>query len=811
MNVRNLTPFPWGRLVASRRPPSLEMVVVVRGTFDVVPGGACVVAAGGPEVQGVVGGESLADADDPAVAAPLAPNDLVPFKTNAEVLVVGSCTTAGGRPVTEMPVEVRVGTWSKGLSVVGRRAYSDGGGGALASRPLPFTSMPLHYGVAYGGPGYPQNPAGAGIASAEAPNLEHPGETLGTRGGRPARGPAALGATNVRWPSRTALLGTSYGGAWRKSRAPWLGEDFDWRFFHEAAPDQQLPGYLRGDEALSLTNLHPTLPRVTSRLPGVRPRVLVRLAGGVVRDVPLQLDTLVVVADQGRIRLTWRGLVDVTDDELEDVEAVLLDVEPLGAPRPAAEVHAELEKAQAPGTPDPAVEAQRAEAAARLARIEAAGAAARRGDEPPADALTNQLVAPLPPDDPATIQARADIRAALAAHDEHVPPEKSQLKAMVPPAGSGPSPSPIRDLAPGEAPQLPPSRKLARGIEDAIAEARKAEPELERDPRGRAAEEAREVVSRLEALKVDPRFRPVFKPRVEPGPARDLSDQDLEGEDLRRANLEGANLEATILTRANLESANLRGANLRSAVLFRAVLDGADLEGASLSLTNLVEATGRGASFRGVTIDRVFFEKARLVEASFTGARGLGGFFDGTDLERAELDRLLLERSRFAEARLVGASFRGARLTRVAFDRCKLAGARFDDAQLDGTSLLACEAQRAVFARAAGKGASFQGSILDGADFSLAVLPGAMFPGVSLVEANLHGADLRNARLGRARLDRASFENANLLEADLRKASCAGVSFRKASLHAANLLGAAGKGADFGGANLTRCQIEGVS
>src|SRR5690606_41019814 len=115
--VHNATPFPWGRLVTSRKPPALEMAVVVRGTFDVVADGPCTVVAD-PEVQGVVGGELLAPSDDPAQAAPLAPNDLVPFKLNAEVLVVGSCTAPGGRPVTELPVEVRVGRWSKGLAVV---------------------------------------------------------------------------------------------------------------------------------------------------------------------------------------------------------------------------------------------------------------------------------------------------------------------------------------------------------------------------------------------------------------------------------------------------------------------------------------------------------------------------------------------------------------------------------------------------------------------------------------------------------------------------------------------------------------------
>ena len=101
--VRNLTPFPWGRLVTARKPPRLEMAVVVRGTFDVVPGAPCRVAEGDPlTVQGIIGGELLAECEEPARGAPLAPNDLVPMKLNAEVLVTGSCT-APRRPTSPSP------------------------------------------------------------------------------------------------------------------------------------------------------------------------------------------------------------------------------------------------------------------------------------------------------------------------------------------------------------------------------------------------------------------------------------------------------------------------------------------------------------------------------------------------------------------------------------------------------------------------------------------------------------------------------------------------------------------------------------
>lgn len=813
MLVRNLTPFPFGRIRCSRRPPRPEMAVVVRGTFEIVEGAPCRIATGDPMVQGFILGEVLSESDDPALAAPLSPNDLVPTKSNAEVLVVGSCTAPRGQPVTELPVEVRVDTWSKGLTAVGRRPYSDGSSGAHASRPLTFTRMPLDYRHAFGGPGYDPNPAGAGITSPEAPNLEHPGDRLTTRGQRPGRGPAALGAINARWPARMARVGKNYDAAWRRERAPNVADDFDWRFFHEAAPDQQLKGYLRGDEAFKLTNLHPTLPSVAGQLPGLRARVFVRFVAGAVREVPLSLDTLVVLADDGRLQLSWRGIVEVTDDDFEDVAALVIGAEPLGEPRPESFYRAELDRAKEGAVPQvpPELQAQHDQGMAQLEAMQKATAEARRGDKPRPVAIADMLAASLPPGDPRAADVRKQVLDAFAQHDAHVPPEKSQLSKLVPPEDTPPSPPPVRDLAKGEAPKLAPSRKLARGIEDAIAEGKAAEPHLAKDPKGEAIPRAREVLSQLEALKVDPRFGPVFKERVEPGPGRDLSDQDLEGEDLRGANLEGANLEGTILTRADLTGANLRGARLVSAVLFRATLDGADLEGATLTLANFTESAGAKTSFRRVALDRTFFEKARLPGADFAGARGLGGFFDRSELEDAIFDEADLERTLFDKAWLDRASFRRARLRRVSFSGCRLPKASFEGALLAASSLLDCEAADARFGRVVGDGVSLQASRLDRADFTGARLPGVTMPRASLAGAVFHGADLRNAKAGRANLDRAVFDRANLAEADLRKVSCHRTSFRGASLYAAVLLGAAGKGAELAGANLKRCQIEGIT
>lgn len=66
------------------------------------------------------------------------------------------------------------------------------------------------------------------------------------------------------WPE----AGT-YDEAWRANRHPLLPEDFDSRFWQCAPEDQIARPFLRGDEAYTLTHLHPDYPRAHGRLPGL--------------------------------------------------------------------------------------------------------------------------------------------------------------------------------------------------------------------------------------------------------------------------------------------------------------------------------------------------------------------------------------------------------------------------------------------------------------------------------------------------------------------------------------------------------------
>jgi hypothetical protein len=59
--------------------------------------------------------------------------------------------------------------------------------------------------------------------------------------------PCGFGPIAPHWEPRARLAGT-YDDHWKKQRAPLLPEDFNPAFLNCAPPDQQLPGYLPGEE-----------------------------------------------------------------------------------------------------------------------------------------------------------------------------------------------------------------------------------------------------------------------------------------------------------------------------------------------------------------------------------------------------------------------------------------------------------------------------------------------------------------------------------------------------------------------------------
>ncbi|HEY1694696.1 MAG TPA: DUF2169 domain-containing protein [Polyangiaceae bacterium] len=814
MQANNSLPFLFGTKVTSRSPGRLEMTVVVRGVFRLAPGEA--VAPIDDLAQVVLQGDVFADDDEELTGAIVHASDFADFKPKADVLLRGTCHPGGGRSAKECSARFAVGDWSKTLRVFGRRVWTDRPFDPI-SEPVPFQSMPIVYENAFGGPRFEGNPVGRGHEAAELPTVESVATPLRSR--RDAPEPAGFGPLSPYWPRRRGKVGKDYGQSWRKTRAPFYASDFDWSHFNAAPEDQQIP-YLRGDEKLEFEFVHPDTARFVTALPGLRPRVLCRRTDGYTAELTMNLDTLIADLDASRLVLLWRGLVPVSDDQLDDVRTLLVEAEPIAAPRPAEHYLSELEALDrdpmayfrerlVPPEVRAKIEDANAvvkKAQAESAALEAKAAAARTEAPDPGADTAARVEALLEPHtgqmSEAQLASKKQLLEKLRSFVKDSQPKLEELRARAP------SVTPTRDgiygavsealasqKAQAAAAGIPMGRFEAAEKQLAAAKARMPGPEaLGAKVPAEAAPAPSTPEQALEAMGLS----------TEPGPRAVMMGRDFSGRDMRGLDLRGA-----LLRGAKLVRTNLAGALLASADLGNADLEGADLTGADLTGTNFTGARAVRAVLDEAKLDRTIFLKTDLTGASLVAVTGQMASFQETAASGLRLPRSRLHKVVFARASLDGADFTGAELEICCFLDCRAPGALFDEARMTRTAFLQSKLEKASFYRATGDGCSWHGTTVDGADFRHCRLRRAQFNKASLVGARLHAADFRGGRFDRAVLERADFTKADLMSVSFCKATLTDADFSGASLYDAKFLGAAAaRGSRFEGANLTRALWE---
>lgn len=714
-----------GRPVPDR--PSITLVV--KGSFSLVPGQPAVPL----DQPQPFSGDRFRD-EDPALDC-LYESDFAPFKPHAEILLTGTAHQPYRQAAPTCIVRVSVGGWSKQLLVLGPRKWKSGFFGSSPGDPSPFTSCPLDYSEAAGGSEHRFNRAGKGCGTEEMPRVEDSRNLLLKPKER--HEPAGFGPRSPYWPARTDLLGT-YDNRWLKERWPWFPKDFDWSYWNAAPLDQQFSGYLVGDEAFGLTNLHPDQSELTGWLPGRRVRCFLdRDESGQpgFREVPLNLDTLHIDADQMILTLQWRGVAFGPSDDPGDFGRVLLIEESVSeSPRPAeqyaplfsepAPIHAEAEAAvPAP----PALEPPEFDQA--LAQLRQALESATQQFTAQGVDISKQLtqVAPLPSPDriPAALTGFIE---GLTAEGLAVPPALSQALAAI-----------------SADPLLAAWDKLAVLPEPAAIWT----PETFAAELGRRVDWSGEPLAGLDLAGLD------------------LSGRRFCGAHLAGAKLAGAKLGAADFTGADLTGADLTGADLAGATLTEADLSDANLSGTRLSGCRGSKALLRGATLAGADLTRADFREADLSESTLDQARLIETLLTDASIERAH-------------GQAVDAS--GAEVTRLKAALCQLPGA--------------------VFRGATGPGSVWEEAQLEGADFSQAILDGAQFVKADLEAARFERAHLKNAVFRKARLTHAVLWRANLFRGSLEATDLEGADLRQANLYQVEFWQSAHQQAVFSGANL---------
>ncbi|PRP96567.1 hypothetical protein ENSA5_36430 [Enhygromyxa salina] len=318
MLFENNTTYEAGWTLAFARTGHEQLVVVAKATYE-LPLAEPSWAEPALAEQQVPLLDSDEFAGDPETTAMRFENDYATHKPRCDVVLHGSAYPPDGRPTPRVEVSMRVGALHKRFVVTGDRGWVRAAGSFVPSPPTMFARQRFSYDTAYGGtelaPRNPgrvatclANPVGRGYAIAgldedvyPMPNTEELGRQI-TAPGRDYR-PMALGPIGRHWQPRVRY-GGSYDEQWLQERAPFWPDDFDYRYFQCAPPDQQVP-YPVGGEPVELIGLTPA-GSLRMRLPKLELPVLFVPHVGAPEEVRAKVDTIVLEPDAGRMTLTWR-------------------------------------------------------------------------------------------------------------------------------------------------------------------------------------------------------------------------------------------------------------------------------------------------------------------------------------------------------------------------------------------------------------------------------------------------------------------------------------------------------------------------
>jgi hypothetical protein len=305
MDVVSQCPFQASAFVWYPNVNSFALTVLCKATFDLRPN-QCVLSA----VQEPLNLEESYLDNDPTRSVRM-PNDYVPHKLRADILLTGHAYAPNRQPVRSIVTRLLVGDMDKSIEVWCDRGFRIHDN-QLLEGPR-FAQMPLRWERAAGGP-ETNNPVGIRFDGAPdrygmvaLPNLQPIGMYVSQRSDTFT--PIGFGPMSARWPGRLQKLGRY---ALSFSERTWkdapLPAPFDYGYFNAAPPDQQVKE-IRSNERIILENLHREHSRLVTNLPGLTPRAVADRATGEREDVRLVADTLSIDTDRDRITLVWRGTI----------------------------------------------------------------------------------------------------------------------------------------------------------------------------------------------------------------------------------------------------------------------------------------------------------------------------------------------------------------------------------------------------------------------------------------------------------------------------------------------------------------------
>ena len=750
--------------------PDYSLSLIAKATFDLNHEKRASISAEQPPCMGDVAYE---DAQDNAGSALIRyPSDFVPAKPKADCIVVGTCYPKNGIPTPMSTVKISVGSLSQVIRVTGDRVWKIGALTSVLSEAETFTTMPLRWDKAFGGPGYKANPSGKGYRPVkgpegqrirQAPNLEYPGDYMKSVSSRPK--PACYAPIPISWSERATKAG-SYNAKWVKQRWPAYANDMDWTFFNAAPAVMQVKDYFRGDEPLAFENMHPEHSMYRTYLPSMKARCFIhdrlKSDSDQLREVPMNLDTLWVDMDTEQLVLVWRGVVSIVDEYFDELTHIMAFLERIEAPTSAAN--------------------------SKL-RFSQLITAYEEGDEIDDDFADDFL------DVPASSEEQMDEQVRL--HEKQI--HQQQLLALhqqMIEAG----------IEPDNPPELTAQQELdAKAILKKLREKQAQDIGIPIDLL-LDNDDSNDLDNQFESQEKFTREKVILA--VKNG--QSLAEADLSGLDLSHAELAGGEFSGAIFTNSLLNNSNLSNCTLIGADIAGVNLTNTNLNSSNLCEADFTDAVMTDALLTGAQLTGAIFERATLERVRADAVEGEGGSFVGADLSE----------SIFARAQLAGADFTGAKLTFAIFADANLVGATFER----------CNAQNVCFERAnlkelraAGPGdftnakcseSAAMGSIwtensMSCVDFRYSQLSQSDFSRSSLKNADFSAAIMRESRFVKADLTNVKFIRTDMFESTLEKANLTNVDAGGASMYGSEFLDACIDGLHAPEADLTKTKLAG--
>jgi len=331
MELVNESGFPAERAVLQDRTGRDVLVVLVKATYRIGARGLSIE----PDPLPIQRADTFHG--EPDRSSPKLESDLAPGKPSTDVVVMGHAHAPGGR-ARQADVLLSAGPIRRALRVFGERRYSASG---RPSAPEPFERIPVVYERAFGGrdesapdPRHHeragQNPVGVGFLARKSsarledltvPSVEDATALIEHAGDRPE--PAGFGFVGRSWEPRLRFAGT-YDEAWARGRAPIPPDDFDDRYHQGAHPRLIAPAPFVGGELLTLSGMGPGGP-IRAHVPESPPRARITV-GAAREELPMVLDTVVILADDSLLSLVYRGRRPLLGDDLLRVRRVAVGV-----------------------------------------------------------------------------------------------------------------------------------------------------------------------------------------------------------------------------------------------------------------------------------------------------------------------------------------------------------------------------------------------------------------------------------------------------------------------------------------------------